>query len=928
MAILLPLLTSLVRYISTPQIHDLFATEISVLPLRPHGVQHIIEFIASSLVPASALRGDEQNLQDQVQEIPMSLEALQQASRLLSSVPPSLGPSVYFGNIVPQLLELLDGSCGPIMSTAASYIIGTGILGKRSTGAPGTIGWELFAVPLIDTLNPNPSSRKDHTLGTQTSDRVSLGKVVVSNAELDLAVKRLSKIVLSHPNPGLTKRLLQSLLLPLWGVASFNEEKFEGSSIASSAWKLLETYIRLYANSEQISEFAKNVMFDGTRYWAYRINEKGLLEIQRRAEPQLGQLGFLEKMTPIDRRVSLFVKLLSICNMPSNLLCAIILDAVKNWLSSQDLGPLKPMGGLQDSQDVLLPLVNLKLAMELISNFQNEIASQPQEIVRIVDWLLADAAKPLNRVGKRGNRPLANPTLARLGQISQSAAADDYGSGSDEVSNESTTIVALAFSLLDTAMQTASFQLGSEGRQHMESISVSIGTLRRQSLDLPSSLTVAAASVQSRIEEFLHGKGQPTPSAILEKTALSKRAPKNSASIESDHEAYAEALQNISSPQPPVRVEGLSSLSALIRASSPVVDVPAASVMLLAILSEDAAAGGKSRFARSTNQSEPDEADDYLILGTLRTLSQLAGYEPRIVMPLLLETYLDRSSIHSLDARLRVAEGLGFIINAFTPTNPGDKVPATREQTVVQIAEATITIASRRGRSKTPTTSSTHESPPAPELLRPPVDVDSGDPLSTEDETIRRIVESWGLSPHNEEDLRLRTSALSLLSQIVSNSSLSVLCANSLLDSVVEIACAVLRLESGPENAITRRAAGLVLVQFVKAVERLFDEDGEAALLRVGVDVDSSLGRIGAIMRDLLSQDEDELVRGHAAAVLEEIETWRIKRMVGISETGGPEAAGMTSELDLKSLRGLNVGVDRKDENKGERQRLIEEVED
>jgi hypothetical protein len=67
----------------------------------------------------------------------ISLEALNSASRLISSPPSDMSPDAWYSAIAPQLLSLLDGEGGEEMIKVASFIIGYGILGRKVLGAPG-----------------------------------------------------------------------------------------------------------------------------------------------------------------------------------------------------------------------------------------------------------------------------------------------------------------------------------------------------------------------------------------------------------------------------------------------------------------------------------------------------------------------------------------------------------------------------------------------------------------------------------------------------------------------------------------------------------------------------------------------------------------------------------------------------------------------
>ena len=105
---------------------------LALLPHRPRGVQDTIEFVLSVHPSArlSAPSGSDKRSG-------ISHEALNAASRLLSSSPGGMTPDRWFSGIAPQLFSLLQGEGEPEMDKAAAFIIGFGILGRRQYGAPG-----------------------------------------------------------------------------------------------------------------------------------------------------------------------------------------------------------------------------------------------------------------------------------------------------------------------------------------------------------------------------------------------------------------------------------------------------------------------------------------------------------------------------------------------------------------------------------------------------------------------------------------------------------------------------------------------------------------------------------------------------------------------------------------------------------------------
>lgn len=106
---------------------------LATLPLRDRGVQDTIEFVLS-VHPSSAGYNTSANAG---KGAGITHEALNAASRLLSSPPSGMSPLKWFSGIAPQVFALLQGEGEPEMDRTAAFIIGFGILGKRQYGAPG-----------------------------------------------------------------------------------------------------------------------------------------------------------------------------------------------------------------------------------------------------------------------------------------------------------------------------------------------------------------------------------------------------------------------------------------------------------------------------------------------------------------------------------------------------------------------------------------------------------------------------------------------------------------------------------------------------------------------------------------------------------------------------------------------------------------------
>jgi len=131
---LIPALNLLVQPGRTePWLRAPLVAALATLPLRQRGVQDTIEFVLS-VHPSSAGYDAAANAG---RGSGMTHEALNAASKLLSTPPAGMSPDQWFSGIAPQLFSLLQGEGEPEMDRAAAFIIGFGVLGRKIYGAPG-----------------------------------------------------------------------------------------------------------------------------------------------------------------------------------------------------------------------------------------------------------------------------------------------------------------------------------------------------------------------------------------------------------------------------------------------------------------------------------------------------------------------------------------------------------------------------------------------------------------------------------------------------------------------------------------------------------------------------------------------------------------------------------------------------------------------
>lgn len=226
------------------------------------------------------------------------------------------------------------------------------------------------------------------------------------------------------------------------------------------------------------------------------------------------------------------------------------------------------------------------------------------------------------------------------------------------------------------------------------------------------------------------------------------------------------------------------------------------------------------------------------------------------------------------------------------------------------VLDAVLLIASRRGQRKqtlsTRTALATLERQkqeeaeaawggPIPNLLN--AEAENPDDQADRD-ALLKILSGWE-DTGIEEDVRIRASAMSILGALMEER--VALLKQASVDAGLQMVLQILVIERGDEKAILRRAAVLVVLGLLKGM----DEE-----LEKGRETDAGLGmkqteEVERVLRWVRDEDGDMLVRGHAEAVLEGLETWRMKKLFRLRDE---QQAMFGANLGLhESLQGLSV---------------------
>jgi hypothetical protein len=818
------------------------------LPERKDGVRHTIDYIAYSH-PSNGAIADKDNLNpSQGPSIPTG--ALEQASKLLSSIPKNRTAEDYLSQIAPQLLHLLDGAEGPELSRASAFVIGDGILSKRALGAPDCIGWKLFVEPQFKTFRPvcvGPIPDR-----TTKSNNSLISKELVSHEELRIAVNRLAALVDSHPSPSLTGRLLRPIIVPLWGLANYTNAVISKSDLSQSASSLLDTFFRLSSNPSHLHILSENLLWDGTADWEYGPSGDGRVTIRERdGGKSINAFDVITAIPNIEHRVSTFLHILSLVE-PSTI-GAVFLDLSKKWLLPQSK---QSSDALSVESDPIKPFAQAKLVQAVLEKFQDTISKQPEQVLGLIEQILSQLDKDqAAKLRAKRTQTLETPTFNTLSSLRIIHKEDNAEVTQSGVENDSEEMLTVAISLLNAMLSSPEFKHENDTAlvtHRIQDLLLKLST-GSQALSTPLKL-----SIQTALSLIQSANQKPNQQSTGTKET-------SQSTEQAVHQTLSEIANDLSSDLPPLRSSALHALQALIKTADLPVDAPTITLLLL-----------------HTLRTDPEE---FVYLAAVRTLVELAmRRELSFTVKLTAEAFNDVKEESGVDGRLRVGEALNTVVEALS--EPANRVSgAEKHQVIEEIMAVVIPVAGRRGNRKR----EMHENQQKERLEKrrrreaerawggevpdlPDEDVDI-DPVTRERnrlelEAIDKIVKGWEQTGF-EDDVRVRTSALSILGQVLERCMDD--CSPSNVESAVELALSILTMELGPEKAILRRAAALSLLSILKAA----NEISEARKGSVGLDAEK-WNNIEKVLDWVVKNDDDELVVGHATAAAEGLEAWRM----------------------------------------------------
>lgn len=818
--------------------------------MRPDGVRGTLEFVFSVHPSTQVTATDSQ--QPQKHGANITHEAVAVATRLLSIVPSTLKAEEWFGAIGPQLLRLFDGEAGSDLAKTAAQIVGFGILGKKATGAPGkqvhcqfksptdltskgTPGWNVFAQPLLETINPSLRKGKVDTLDDKNENDddevidLTRDKVIVSDTQLEQALRRLKVLILSNPSPGLCMRLLKPILLQLWALASIsNPPEAISQRYYNAAQALFQTYLKLFGKTENIHPIIQNILCQGSSdesrpVWQYRPVDRSNIDIIRPNQSQIdGSLNLSEVDTKADRLVQILMKVCS-----NEEVSAIFLFLMRRWVQVMEEQGNPGIRTTSSDEPRVTPFQDLAEVAVL----QKLLELSPEKLVGQFDQL-----------------------LDIICQIFK-------GDGSTPLGDD---VISVVLSLLNLVVTASSFRRSDIKPEDMKLIEDSLDRISKSD-------SSSVSGTAKNLAMLLKYRDEMDPGSTETSSAPSIRQ------IE-DKRLYNLAMSYITGDAdnpPPVVSEGLNILSTLILAESPILDITAVTVLMSNLLKDN---------------------EDYINLRVVKVFTQLANKHPKSTLQELVDNYLDSQEKLTTDVRLRFGEALVQVIERLGETFAGDVAKNTSE-TLLAIAGRRgyrpKTMAKQAREEKLATLKKSQPSSSKDDDEDMDLDDDNN---TTEEEKagnaiIAQILQGWE-SKRGTEDVRMRASALSIFGVALETNIVGI--GPTIVSNAVDLCINVLAIERDLEYGILRRAAIVAVLSFVRALDQA-RESGHT--LGFGL-TDSSREEIQRTLNYVADTDNDGVVQQHARDVVESLGNWHASSLLSQPTLANPDGlarlAGLT----------------------------------
>ena len=364
-------------------------------------------------------------------------------------------------------------------------------------------------------------------------------RILVEADELAIALQRLSSLISSHPNPGLSGRLLHRIIPQLWVLSSWPEQNGDiAEKYCRPADILLKTALKLSKDTNDLYNLTSKLLYKGQTepdadQWIFKTSLNGGIHVCSLPHGRHSE-DIKFGLEQLESRTNSFVELLKALNSDTER-SALFLRLLKDMLEQREASTNILVGTREEEEkDPEIVLIRAKLLQRMLEVMPDQLISDSDKLLELVRRIL---------------------------ESFQGVAA-----------NDDTT--ALALSLLNLVVTAPSFKKSDVEATVLSSIQSSLNRISAAN-DTGVSQTANNISLLLTYRDALDDPSEPL-AAPTERQVEDRRT-------------YNLAIQLITEPDTPapVRSEGLNLLSSLIKTESSIFDIPTVLTLLSSLLNDE-----------------------------------------------------------------------------------------------------------------------------------------------------------------------------------------------------------------------------------------------------------------------------------------------------------------------------------------------------
>lgn len=394
---------------------------------------------------------------------------------------------------------------------------------------------------MLASINPSLSSAKPagETLvfSAGPDDVVDLQRetVIVRPDDLALAIKRLVSLLNSHPNPGLTTRLLSPLLLPLWALSSWPDaDQSCQDRVCLPAKTLLIIYLKIAGSAEKYLAIIKDLLYEGGglsdgSHWRFDA-KKSQIQVKRIRGSQNPPL----ELDRLGVQATAFVELLKGASSETDVSKVFLTLFQRAFGSSRASQEIRIKVEDESKEDPIARIIEVQVLQSMMSEIPDKIIADSKGMIELSSHVLREYS----------NSP------------------------------ENADSIAVALSLLNIVVTAPSFQKSDFDSGLLRSIEESLEKISRANQPDVSQTANNLHLLLKYRDEVEDPSERPT--APTDRQVEDRRT----------YNLAISYITQLDSP-PPVRSEGLNLILGLIRTNSPILDIQGVLVLLSSLLSEE-----------------------------------------------------------------------------------------------------------------------------------------------------------------------------------------------------------------------------------------------------------------------------------------------------------------------------------------------------